>query len=348
MEVSMTQFVSCDRCKLSSLRVRLSILLVVFALLLMPATSHAQGWIQDSPVDSPSARAFFTMAYDPLQSQVVLFGGWNATGVLDHTWVWQDANWTREEPAHSPSKRWLASMAYDAAAGNVVLFGGVPSSPDHGAHLSDTWVWNGTDWKQEHPDKSPSARGYAGMAYDAAAGNVVLFGGKRSSSVASVLSDTWLWNGVDWKQEHPAKRPSARAFPAMTYDEAAGNVVLFGGLDSKGDALGDTWVWNGTGWTQEHPATTPDVCYSATMAYDETEGQVVLFGGLESNGEVCGNIWLWNGTNWALIDQIDPPAPRFGAATAFDEAEGQVVLFGGLDSFSGSPGSIFGDTWVMR
>jgi hypothetical protein len=40
----MTQFVSCDRCKLSSLRVRLSLLLVVFAVLLLPATSHAQAW----------------------------------------------------------------------------------------------------------------------------------------------------------------------------------------------------------------------------------------------------------------------------------------------------------------
>lgn len=52
----MTQFVSCDRCTLSSLSGRLSLLLVVFAVLPLPATSQAHFWTQDSPADSPSAR----------------------------------------------------------------------------------------------------------------------------------------------------------------------------------------------------------------------------------------------------------------------------------------------------
>jgi hypothetical protein len=117
------------------------------------------------------------MAYDTSDFKVVLFGGLNATGALDHTFVWDDANWTQEDPAHSPPKRYLASMAYDAADGKVVLFGGGNSTANLDATLSDTWVWNGTDWKEEHPAKSPSGRGYAGMAYDAADGKVVLFGG---------------------------------------------------------------------------------------------------------------------------------------------------------------------------
>jgi hypothetical protein len=103
MEVSMTQFVSCDRCKLFSLRERLSLLLVVLAVFLHPATSHAQTWTQDLPADSPSARCFFSMAYDTSQFKLVLFGGYNqVTGsLLDHTFVWDDANWTQQEPAHS-------------------------------------------------------------------------------------------------------------------------------------------------------------------------------------------------------------------------------------------------------
>jgi len=277
----MTQFVSRDRCKLSSLRVRLSLLLVVFAVLLLPATSHAQAWLQEFPADSPSARCFFTMA-ETSDFKVVLFGGLNATGALDHTFVWDDANWTQEVPAHSPPKRYLASMAYDAADGKVVLFGGGNSTANLDATLSDTWVWNGTDWKEEHPVKSPSGRGYAGMAYDAADGKVVLFGGATSGSIARPLSDTWVWNGTDWKQEHPAKSPSARGLHAMAYDAAAGKVVLFGGADSNGNLLRDTWVWNGTDWTEEDFEHPPVARFGAGMAFDAAQGQVVMFGGLDS------------------------------------------------------------------
>jgi hypothetical protein len=346
MEVSMTQFFSCDRCKLSTLNVRLSLLLVVFAVLLLPATSHAQAWLQEFPADSPSARCLFTMAYDTSDFKVVLFGGLNATGVLDHTFVWDDANWTQQDPAHSPPKRYLASMAYDAADGKVVLFGGANSASNLNATLSDTWVWNGTDWKQEHPTKSPSGRGYAGMAYDAADGKVVLFGGDSSSSLASPFSDTWVWNGTDWKQEHPAKSPSGRALPSMAYDAADGKVVLFGGATST-VVVSDTWVWNGTDWKQEHPVHSPPARYSAAMAYDEAEGQVVLFGGLDSTDNLLRDTWVWNGTDWTEEDFEHPPVARFGAGMAFDAAEGQVVMFGGLDSFD-IPSAVISDTWVKR
>jgi hypothetical protein len=65
-------------------------------------------------------------------------------------------------------------MAYDAVRGQVVLFGGIGPS---GLSLSDTWVWNGTDWVRKFPANNPPARYDHAMAYDAARGQVVLFGG---------------------------------------------------------------------------------------------------------------------------------------------------------------------------
>ena len=52
------------------------------------------------------------------------------------------------------------------------------------------------DWAKQSPAASPSARIGAAMTYDAATGNVVLFGGEDSNGVA--LSDTWLWDGNTW------------------------------------------------------------------------------------------------------------------------------------------------------
>ena len=285
----MTQFVSCERCKLSSLRGR-SILLVVFAVLLYPATSHAQTWTQDLPADSPSARCCFSMAYDTSQFKLVLFGGVNGTGDLDHTFVWADANWTQQDPAHSPTKRYLASMAYDAADGKVVLFGGETFTSGLRATHSDTWEWNGTDWKEEHPAKSPSARSSHAMAYDSVKSEVVLFGGYDANE--NPLNDTWVWKGSDWKQEHPANSPLARYSAAMAYDDASGQVVLFGGMDSAGNVLGDTWVWNGTDWKQEFFEDGPVARDGAGMAFDAAEGQVVMFGGVSIDA-FLSDTWVW-------------------------------------------------------
>ena len=56
---------------------------------------------------------------------------------------------------------------------------------------ADTWSWDGTTWTQQAPAASPPARFLSPMAYDAATGTMVLFGGLTQSSNA--LHDTWTW-----------------------------------------------------------------------------------------------------------------------------------------------------------
>jgi len=69
--------------------------------------------------------------------------------------------------------------------------------------LGDTWVWKG-GWFRMSPATAPSPRGYPGMVFDEAAGNIVLFSG------ASSLNDTWTWDGTDWTQQFPPVSPPAR------------------------------------------------------------------------------------------------------------------------------------------
>ena len=193
-------------------------------------------------------------------------------------------------------------------------------------------------WIQESPQNSPSGRdGYA-MAYDAAHGQVVLFGGQGASN--NLLSDTWIWDGTNWTQKSPVTSPSARQLHAMAYDAAHGQVVLFGGLNPL-NFLSDTWVWDGTNWTQKSPATSPPGRLGHGMAYDAAHGQMVLFGG-ESNGSLVSDTWVWDGTNWTQKSPATSPSARQGLMMAYDAAHGQVVLFGGLDnSFD-----FLSDTWV--
>jgi hypothetical protein len=83
-------------------------------------------------------------------------------------------------------------MAYDAATGTVVLFGGEHESPSGGGWFPrGTWTWDGTTWTQQHPATHPSSRLDGSMAYEAATGSVVLFGG--SGYRTGNLHDTWTW-----------------------------------------------------------------------------------------------------------------------------------------------------------
>src|SRR5207245_2077243 len=140
------------------------------------------------------------------------------------------------------------------------------------------WTWNGSTWTKQSPVTRPPARTAHAMAYDAARGQVVIFGGAGPSGF---LNDTWVWDGVNWAQK--ASGPGTRAHVGMVYDAARQQVVLFGGSVGTPTPLGDTWVWDGTNWIQRFPSVTPGLRSNYRLAYDEAHSQVVLFGG-------------WNGT----------------------------------------------------
>jgi hypothetical protein len=149
-------------------------------------------WAKQHPAASPPARYEAAIAYDAATGTVVLFGGTpSAPKGYGDTWVWDGSTWTQQHPATSPSTRYAARMAYDAATGTVVLFGGVHLTHTGSLTLGDTWVWDGSTWAKQHPAASPPARAYASMAYDAATGTVVLFGGFKPPGPA--LGSTWIW-----------------------------------------------------------------------------------------------------------------------------------------------------------
>jgi hypothetical protein len=296
-------------------------------------------WTQQTPAAHPTARFATAMAYDAANGTVVMFGGAGRHGTLGDTWTWDGTTWTKQHPPVHPSRRSYAVMAYDAANGTVVLFGGAAGR--FGRWVGDTWTWNGTTWTRQHPPVHPSARGAAGMAYDAANGTVVLFGGGGSHGT---LNDTWTWNGTTWTRQHPATSPPVRDQTQMAYDAANGTVVLYGGNvgGSGGTDLGDTWTWDGTTWTRQHPAASPPTLSYAAMAYDAGTGTVVLFGGEAGlDAQLVNDTWTWNGTTWTQQHPATSPPARALTAMAYDAATSTAVLFGGLSNLGN-----FADTWT--
>jgi len=267
-------------------------------------TFNGSAWTQLSPATSPRARGATAMAYDQAAGNMVMYGGQVDNGVFPvGTWIWDGTTWTQLSPSPTPPQVFSAFTAYDPAAGNIVLFGGNQST----SLVHQTWTWNGATWAQQSPARHPSAREQGAMAYDSGTHQMVLFGGAGLvAGHTACLRDTWTWDGTIWTRLSPATRPQACSGTAMAYDQATGQLVLFGGArilhSGRVQFLNQTWTWNGTTWTQQSPATSPPARDSASMTYDPAIGQVVLFGGATGNtNRTFGDTWTWNGTTWTQL-----------------------------------------------
>jgi hypothetical protein len=210
-------------------------------------TWNGTTWTQLHPANSPPGREFGDLVYDAATKTVVLFAGWHGS-YLDDTWSWDGTNWTQLNPANSPGGRDSDAFVYDAATGTAILFGGFRGT---GYSPGDTWSWNGTNWTQLSPPASPGVDVFAWQgAYDAASGQLLLFGGDRGKTKPA-LNGTWEWTGTTWTQLSPAASPPGRSYGTMTYNAADQRVVLTAGkmTGTTTTYATTTWAWNGSTWS---------------------------------------------------------------------------------------------------
>jgi len=154
---------------------------------------HGGAWSQ---LPSPDPCAFVDpLAYDSADGYLLSVGGNNSywTCTLGTSgWTW---NYGFSEPK-PPYAGW-GEMAYDTSAQAAIL----PTSSVYPAKCptptscSQTWAYNGGNWTNitALSTLEPSGRTAPGIAYDAADGCVVLFGGANSTTI---LDDTWTLSVV--------------------------------------------------------------------------------------------------------------------------------------------------------
>ena len=201
-------------------------------------------WQQLAPATNPPALVAPSMAYDAATHQLVLTGE-VPSDTTNETWVWSGSNWSKLSPAASPpgALRSIDGLRPEyRSAGPLRRVGS-------GASLHDTWTWNGTTWAPASPATSPSAREGAEMAFDTSTAQLVLFGGFDGTNF---LDDTWTWSGSNWTQVGLTEPSNftGRAFSAMAYDQASGQLHLFSGFGAAGQFYSDNWVWTGSAWSQ--------------------------------------------------------------------------------------------------
>lgn len=291
-------------------------------------TLDASGWTQLSTAD-PNRR-FHAAAYDTERQAVVIFGGLLSTNALTNlvsllgatTWSTPSSS----EPGPSTGHR----LVYDTRRGVVVM---------HKSGAAETWELTGTSWALAPTVSSPTPnRTSFGLAYDAARGKVVLFGGGSTVNGAR-LADTWEYDGTTWTQMSPAASPPARVGQSMAYDPVRQRVIMYGGF--TGVAQSDLWEYDGSTWMEISVTTKPPAQQLAVMAYDTAKRRVVVVTGTPPE------TWVFENAAWRKLSSTGPRAINSGAMV-YDAGRDRIVHHGGLNiDYLDETWELVDDTWEL-
>lgn len=327
-------------------------------------------WVRIAVPESPDYRAYVGFTNDTPDGYMVLYAGdgqnaGRTSGVLQDTWTYVSGAWTN----HFPGPRYGEAVGdisgtSGSFAYNVVLFGGCCDS--YGKPYSDTWGYAAGFWQELWPSTSPVAQydmGYTVGSPVSGTGLIIVDG----TGTSGYLSEVWefsaggwssIWNGVGG--------PSPRALPAITFDQASGQIVLFGGQGYPSrctpgtGACADTWLFGGplgSNWANQI-VTGPSARWGAFMVdYGSApHSEALLYGGTDST-TVFGDAWYYTvGTGWRLVCSGGKcgASTLWGTSAGAASTTGPVYMFGGdLSTGAVSSNSVYQwsfstNNWVLQ
>jgi hypothetical protein len=221
-----------------------------------------------------------------------------------------------------------SALASDPRDGSILLVG----CCDGDGRVA-VWTWAAGSWSHVPPSTPAPAfnRGVA-LAFDGAVNEFVLQGGVSSDA-------TWTWNGLRWRQAHPAHQPSAGPGIAV-FDEAA-HLLVFLNQTVSSSLDPAVWTWNGSDWTPV-PAT-PVLLGPTALAYDPIRARVVLLDEVSRQAQT----WTFDGAAWSQPDT--PRAPQWDPSTrlAWDAGSGRMLAMLLGDTARPASGIVVpADTWT--
>ena len=156
-------------------------------------------WSDLRPRRSPPPVLGGSLAYDPLNDEILLFGGGHvaergpAGKVRGYTGAWiysiRDNTWRPLETAVEPPPRMNTRIVTDTRNGVLVLFGGDSQQ----AYLADTWLFDlrTRSWRKSAAPGPPARAGHF-TVYDPETGLVLVGGGYNRTD----LSDMWGYDAA--------------------------------------------------------------------------------------------------------------------------------------------------------
>jgi hypothetical protein len=210
-------------------------------------TPHADTWEWDGEgwhrivADGAFASDHHAMVALPTGA-LLAFGGWDGEGVAGETWLFDAGGAWRRFEGDGPPPRSAFGMGVDEERGVAVLSGGLWIEGQY----ADVWEWADGRWRAACGPYDNSSLDHHALAWDAARGRLVGFGGKNYRY--KPLQRTFALEGGRLRQlaeDGPAPRHST----PLTSDGE--RVLLYGGktYDNREMVpLADLWAWDGERW----------------------------------------------------------------------------------------------------
>jgi hypothetical protein len=212
---------------------------------------------EDMPPDTIYKLYLFgaPMAYDSESDRLILYGGAESPAqIFEDTWAYDynSNTWTNMQPPRGPSPRAFHQLVYDSESDRVVLWGGYPNLEN------DTRVWsydyNTNTWEVHEGGGGPENHYERfGMIYHPPSDRIFLYSGfqeeydSREETFLEPATWTYDLNTNTWERIQTGTNPGRRMWYSMVYDEAANQVIFFGGEQTAkyaGDMTNAVWLFD--------------------------------------------------------------------------------------------------------
>ncbi|MCI4319073.1 MAG: hypothetical protein L3K23_02935 [Thermoplasmata archaeon] len=207
----------------------------------------------------PPAGTAIEMTYDAADEYVLLYTSYD----VNQTWSYAGGAWTNLTAVSPTTPPFGGAFGYDAADQYVVSFGGFANS---WWFNNATWTFHAGVWtnRSANVTNAPPPRSGSGVTYDPTLGQLVIFGGSRSTGWlydpnASVrymnytaLNDTWSYSGGTWTNQSLTAPSNVTLWEnPFVFDPSSGNLVLVEEVfnSTTTNVTPVTWLLGNSSWS---------------------------------------------------------------------------------------------------
>jgi hypothetical protein len=254
----------------------------------------AMQWTELDGGTGPAGRSSTAAAFDTTKGEMIVYGGNSSTSgltftPLGDTWAFdvKAGAWRQIATSGDPAKRLFHAAAIDPEGRRFFVYGGGGADAFTGPFYADLWsldLESGAWTELSDGAGGPRGRIQASLAYDAAKGRLLVFGGHDDGTIGN-SNDTWAFDLASnaWVNITPAEAitdpptgfcdfpadftapnldaPDRRSSQVSGFDATRGALYVFGGATDCG-LIDDVWRFDAAAdvWANQVPATIGEAC----------------------------------------------------------------------------------------